>query len=74
MFYLRSCGIDLGTFGPAIFSSAFKEQSIKWASMIQAYVSHVIVVIHRFLVIALNILLPMCMFVRRCVIVQKPVN
>jgi hypothetical protein len=54
MFYLLSRGIDLGTFGGAILSSAFKEQSIKWASMTQAYRSHVIVVVLRFLVIALN--------------------
>ena len=48
--YLRSRGIDLGTFSGAILSSAFKEQSSKWAS----YVSHIIVVIHRFMVITLN--------------------
>ncbi|KAH8730768.1 interferon-induced GTP-binding protein Mx2 [Phaeosphaeriaceae sp. PMI808] len=56
MLYLRSRGIDLGTFNGAILSSAFKEQSSKWASMTKAYVSNVIVVIHRFMVIALDTL------------------
>ncbi|PVH90750.1 interferon-induced GTP-binding protein Mx2 [Periconia macrospinosa] len=56
MLYLRCRGVDLGTFSGAILSSAFKEQSSKWASMTKAYVSRVIVVIHRFMVIALDTL------------------
>lgn len=54
--YLRSRSIDLGTFGGSILSSAFKEQSSKWRGMTKAYVSKVIMVIHRFLIIALKIL------------------
>ena len=54
--YLQSRGVDLGTFGGTILSSAFKEQSDKWPSMTKMYVSHVIVVIHRFMVIALDTL------------------
>lgn len=54
--YLQSRGIDLGTFNGALLSSAFKEQSRKWASMTKAYVSNVIVVIHRFMVITLDTL------------------
>ena len=54
--YLRSRGLDLGTFGGTILSSAFKEQSSKWAHMTKAYVSHVIVVIHRFMVATLDML------------------
>lgn len=54
--YLRSRGLDLGTFGGTILSSAFKEQSSKWAHMTKAYVSHVIVVIHRFMVTTLDML------------------
>ena len=54
--YLRSRGLDLGTFGGTILSSAFKEQSSKWAHMTKAYVSHVIVVIHRFIVTTLDML------------------
>lgn len=54
--YLRSRGMDLGTFSGAILSSAFKEQSGKWDSMTKSYISHVIVVIHPFMVITLNAL------------------
>ena len=54
MLYLRCRGVYLGTFSGAILSSAFKEQSSKWASMTKAYVSRVIVVIHRFMVMALD--------------------
>lgn len=54
--YLRSRGIDLGTFGGSILSSAFKEQSSKWSGMTKAYVSKVIMIIHRFLIIALETL------------------
>jgi hypothetical protein len=40
----------------AILSSAFKEQSSKWNCMTKAYLSNVIVVIHRFMVTVLEIL------------------
>jgi len=53
--YLRSRGLELGTFGGAILSSAFKEQSSKWNCMTKAYLSDVIVVIHRFMVTVLEI-------------------
>ncbi|OCL03244.1 putative dynamin [Glonium stellatum] len=56
--YLRSRGTDLGTFSGAILSSAFKEQSSKWAPMTKAYISQIIVVIHRFMVIILERLCP----------------
>ncbi|KAF5850463.1 hypothetical protein GGP41_002696 [Bipolaris sorokiniana] len=52
--YLQSRGVDLSTFGGTILCSAFKVQSDKWPSMTKTYVSHVIVVIHRFMVIALD--------------------
>lgn len=54
--YLRSRSIDLGTLGGSILSSAFKEQSSKWSGMTKAYVSKVIMTIHRFLIIALKTL------------------
>ena len=54
--YLQSRGVDLGTFGGTILSSAFKEQFEKWPSMTKMYISHVIVVIHCFMVIALDTL------------------
>jgi hypothetical protein len=52
--YLQSRGTDLDTFSGAILSSAFKEQSSKWASITKVYVNHVIVIIHRFMVIILD--------------------
>jgi len=54
--FLRSRGTDLGTFSGTILSSAFKEQSSKWMGMTKAYVSNVILVIHRFLANALNMI------------------
>lgn len=47
--YQRSRGIELGTFGGSILSSAFKEQSSKWNSLVLKYISDIIVAIHRFL-------------------------
>lgn len=54
--YLRSRGVELGTFGGAILSSAFKEQSSKWEEMTQIYVSKIITAIHHFMVSALKML------------------
>jgi GTPase SAR1 family protein len=52
--YLGSRGVELGTFGEALLSSAFKEQSRKWTGMTEAYMSRVIMAIHRFMTIALK--------------------
>lgn len=52
--YLGSRGVELGTFGEALLSSAFKEQSRKWTRMTEAYMSRVIRAIHRFMTIALK--------------------
>jgi hypothetical protein len=54
--YLQSRGIELGTFGGAILSRAFKEQSSKWEKITGAYVSNVILAIHRFMIATLKIL------------------
>jgi len=54
--YLRSRGIDLGSFSEAILLSAFKEHSSNWIPMAKSYVSHIIVVMHRFIITALNTL------------------
>ncbi|PWY67226.1 hypothetical protein BO94DRAFT_503828, partial [Aspergillus sclerotioniger CBS 115572] len=52
--YLNSRGLDLGTFGGTILSSAFKEQTIKWEPMTREYISNTIMVVHRFLCMALG--------------------
>ncbi|RAH52141.1 hypothetical protein BO85DRAFT_524547 [Aspergillus piperis CBS 112811] len=52
--YISSRGLDLGTFGSNVLSSAFREQSTKWEAMAQEHVSNAIMVVHRFLSVALN--------------------
>ncbi|KAK4129282.1 COG4-domain-containing protein [Parathielavia appendiculata] len=52
--YARSRGMDLGTFSSAIWASAWREQSTKWPSMSKAFMSRVVVAIHRFITAALK--------------------
>jgi hypothetical protein len=52
--YTRSRGMELGTFNSAVWVSAWKEQSSKWPAMSKAFMSKVVVAIHRFIMAALN--------------------
>ncbi|KAH6853441.1 COG4 transport protein-domain-containing protein [Chaetomium sp. MPI-CAGE-AT-0009] len=52
--YTRSRGMDLCTFNSAVWAGAWKEQSSKWPSMSKAFVSRVVVAIHRFIAAALD--------------------
>jgi hypothetical protein len=52
--YTRSRGMELGTFNSAVWVSAWKEQSSKWPTMSKAFMSKVVVAIHRFIMAALN--------------------
>lgn len=52
--HIRSRGLELGTFGPALLSSAFREQSTKWESLARQYLSKVILTIHKFILLALR--------------------
>ncbi|GKZ37936.1 hypothetical protein AbraIFM66950_009799 [Aspergillus brasiliensis] len=52
--YLGSRGFDLGTFGYNIFANVFKLQTTKWKSMTREYMSHTIIVVHRFLGMVLD--------------------
>ncbi len=52
--YTRSRGMDLGTFSSAVWAGAWREQSSKWPSMSKAFMSRVIVAIHRFITAALR--------------------
>jgi len=52
--YGRSRGMDLGTFSSAVWAGAWREQSSKWPGMSTAFVSRVIVAIHRFMDAALR--------------------
>ncbi|SCO92390.1 related to RBTMx2 protein [Fusarium oxysporum] len=50
----RSRGVELGTFGPRILSSAFQEQSIYWQKMATQYLSKVVLSVHKFILGALE--------------------
>lgn len=52
--YLRSRGLDLGTFNANLVSVAFAEQSRKWGQMARVYMSRIIIVIHRFIAATLR--------------------
>jgi len=56
--YLRSRGLDLGTFNAHLVSVAFAEQSRKWGVMTQVYMSRVIITVHRFMAAALRSVCP----------------
>ena len=52
--YTRSRGMDLGAFSSTVWAGAWREQSSKWPSMSKAFMSRVIVAIHRFITAALR--------------------
>lgn len=54
----RSRGLELGTVGPGLLSSAFREQSSKWKLMTGQYLSKIILAIHRFILRSLEIVCP----------------
>lgn len=56
--YLKSRGLDLGTFNANLLSTAFAEQSRKWGDMTKVYMSRVIITIHRFIRAALSSVCP----------------
>ncbi|KAF4960727.1 hypothetical protein FGADI_742 [Fusarium gaditjirri] len=47
--YLRSRGLDLGTFNAHLISAAFAEQSRKWKAITETYMNRVILTVHRFI-------------------------
>ncbi|KAK4178956.1 P-loop containing nucleoside triphosphate hydrolase protein [Triangularia setosa] len=47
-------GITLGTVSPAMLSSAFRGQSVKWGAITKQYVSLAILAVHRFIIKALQ--------------------
>ncbi|KAK3175476.1 hypothetical protein K4F52_010237 [Lecanicillium sp. MT-2017a] len=56
--YHQSRGLELGTYGPGLLASAFREQSKKWENITSQYVSKVILIVHRFIKGALEICCP----------------
>ncbi|XXG99120.1 Vacuolar protein sorting-associated protein 17 [Hypoxylon texense] len=56
--YRDSRGQELGTFGGALVSTMFKEQSKKWKHITLSFVGGVIVAVHRFIVEAIREICP----------------
>lgn len=56
--YLRSRGLDLGTFNANLVSMAFGEQSRKWGEITKIYMSRIITALHRFIAAALRSVWP----------------
>ncbi|KAH6975067.1 dynamin family protein [Ilyonectria sp. MPI-CAGE-AT-0026] len=50
----QSRGLELGTFGPQLLSSAFREQSVSWGTRTEQYLSRIILAIHQFIRTALE--------------------
>jgi hypothetical protein len=55
---VRSCGVELGTFGSTMLTSAFREQSQKWQGLAEQYIGKVILAVHRFIYAALELACP----------------
>lgn len=53
--YATLRGMDLGTSSSTVWASAWKEQSEKWGDLSRAFLSRVIVAIHRFIFAALKV-------------------
>jgi hypothetical protein len=52
--YLNNRGFEIGTFDPAILSSAMREQTQNWPCLCRGYTSDIIVIIHKFIQTALE--------------------
>ncbi|KAK2054933.1 dynamin family protein [Colletotrichum caudatum] len=51
----HSRGLDLGSLGQGILPSVFREQSAKWEKIAKQYLSKIILLVHRFILAALEI-------------------
>ncbi|OTA63763.1 hypothetical protein K449DRAFT_33215 [Hypoxylon sp. EC38] len=56
--YRESRGQDLGTFGGALVSTMFKEQSKKWKPITMCYMNQVVSTVHHFIVEAISEICP----------------
>jgi hypothetical protein len=52
--YFNNRGFEIGTFDPAILSSAMREQTQNWPSICRGYTSDIIVIVHKFIQTALE--------------------
>jgi hypothetical protein len=53
--YHRSRGLELGTVSPGILASVFREQSAKWETIARELVSYIILLVHQFIIKALDV-------------------
>ncbi|KAH7377255.1 dynamin family protein [Plectosphaerella cucumerina] len=53
--YQRSRGLDLGSLSHGILPSVFREQSAKWEMISKQYLSKIILLVHRFIMVALEV-------------------
>ncbi|KAK1980510.1 dynamin family protein [Colletotrichum cereale] len=51
----HSRGLDLGSLGHGVLPSVFREQSAKWEKIAKQYLSKIILLVHRFILAALEI-------------------
>ncbi|KAK2037388.1 interferon-induced GTP-binding protein mx2 [Colletotrichum somersetense] len=51
----HSRGLDLGSLGHSVLQSVFREQSAKWEKIAKQYLSKIILLVHRFILAALEI-------------------
>ncbi|XWX01651.1 hypothetical protein V2A60_009679 [Cordyceps javanica] len=51
----RSRGTELFSFNPAVFSTAFRQQTAKWMTQAEVFVSRIIFMIHNFIVSTLKV-------------------
>ncbi|KAK2006223.1 dynamin family protein [Colletotrichum eremochloae] len=51
----RSRGLDLGSIGHAVLPQVFREQSTKWERIAKQFLSKIILLVHRFILIALKV-------------------
>ncbi|KAK3681086.1 dynamin family protein [Podospora appendiculata] len=52
--YSTSRGVELGAFSPDLLATAFREQSKKWGPMTEEYLSKVVLMVHKFILGALE--------------------
>jgi hypothetical protein len=56
--YRESRGFEIGTFNPVLLSTIMKKQSSKWTALANGYISDLAVIVHSFIVTALNLACP----------------
>ncbi|KAL2846710.1 hypothetical protein BJY01DRAFT_234510 [Aspergillus pseudoustus] len=53
--YQESWGFEIGIFNPILLSTIMKKQLLKWTALVNGYISNLVVIVHSFIVTALNL-------------------